>query len=118
MKRRFKNRYDHKKPVPLFHIAKLAWFKFVLEKWDESQIPQDCFEPEGPIFQMSDDQHLEALPQGEVFINVIGHSTCLIQIGNKTILTDPVWSEIAGPFNMIGPKKAPTSLDLEDLQMT
>ncbi|MFL9925782.1 MBL fold metallo-hydrolase [Herbaspirillum lusitanum] len=38
----------------------------------------------------------------------IGHATALLQIGNKNVLTDPMFSERASPFSFVGPKrKAP-----------
>ncbi len=116
MKKRYRNLYDHKKPIPLLHIAKLAWFKFVLEKWDESTLPNDCFEPNSSFFSMVEQQFLHTHSTGKIFINVIGHSTCLIQMAGKTILTDPVWSDIAGPFNIIGARRrTQPSLAIEEL---
>lgn len=36
----------------------------------------------------------------------VGHATYLIQVGNKNILTDPVWSDRVGPFgNRFGPMR-------------
>ncbi len=46
----------------------------------------------------------------------IGHSTVLIQAGGLNILTDPIWSERASPFQWIGPKRARApGVRLEDL---
>lgn len=116
MKKQYRNLYDHKKPIPLLHIAKLAWFKFVLEKWDEEALPHNCFEPNSSLFSVVNDQFLNVSHQEKIFINVIGHSTCLIQMAGKTLLTDPVWSDVAGPFNMIGAKRrTQPSLTLEEL---
>ena len=36
----------------------------------------------------------------------IGHSTFLLQIGGQNLLTDPVYSERVGPFNLGGPRRA------------
>jgi L-ascorbate metabolism protein UlaG (beta-lactamase superfamily) len=41
----------------------------------------------------------------EVVITFVNHATFLIQIGDITILTDPVWSERASPFRRLGPKR-------------
>src|SRR5215467_6011835 len=38
-------------------------------------------------------------------ITMVGHATTLIQVASVNILTDPVWSERAGPFSFIGPKR-------------
>lgn len=35
----------------------------------------------------------------------VGHSTVLLQIGGLNILTDPMWSERASPFQWIGPRR-------------
>jgi L-ascorbate metabolism protein UlaG (beta-lactamase superfamily) len=35
----------------------------------------------------------------------IGHSSFLLQIGGKNLLTDPVYSERVGPFNLCGPRR-------------
>lgn len=42
---------------------------------------------------------------GEIAITFIGHATFLIQIDGLAILTDPIWSERAGPFNRMGPRR-------------
>lgn len=35
----------------------------------------------------------------------VGHSTFLIQTAAGNILTDPIYAERAGPFNMVGPRR-------------
>lgn len=35
----------------------------------------------------------------------IGHATVLVQANGLNILTDPVWSEVAGPFGLAGPRR-------------
>jgi len=46
----------------------------------------------------------------------IGHSTFLVQTEGVNLLTDPVWSEHAGPWGVLGPKRAtPPALRIEDL---
>ncbi|MBB3172966.1 L-ascorbate metabolism protein UlaG (beta-lactamase superfamily) [Endobacter medicaginis] len=46
----------------------------------------------------------------------VGHSTVLLQMDGRNILTDPVWSKRAGPFNRIGPVRvAAPAIRLEDL---
>jgi len=41
----------------------------------------------------------------EVVLTFIGHSTFLIQTPTATILTDPVFSDHAGPFGALGPRR-------------
>ena len=38
-------------------------------------------------------------------ISMIGHATILIQVAGLNILTDPVWSERASPFQFAGPRR-------------
>lgn len=35
----------------------------------------------------------------------VGHATVLVQTNGLNILTDPVWSEVAGPFGLAGPRR-------------
>ncbi len=39
-------------------------------------------------------------------ITMVGHASLLIQAAGLNILTDPVWSERASPFRLVGPKRA------------
>lgn len=39
-------------------------------------------------------------------ITCVGHSTTLIQTAGLNILTDPVWSDRAGPLGLLGPRRA------------
>jgi len=46
----------------------------------------------------------------------IGHSTMLIQLEGLNILTDPMWSERASPFQFAGPKRyTPPGMKITDL---
>ena len=46
----------------------------------------------------------------------VGHSTVMINHKGKTILTDPHFSERAGPFGVMGPKRiTPPPFNIEDL---
>lgn len=35
----------------------------------------------------------------------LGHSSCLLELGGKRVLTDPVWSERVSPFSFAGPTR-------------
>ena len=49
-------------------------------------------------------------------VTLIGHSTFLIQTEGVNLLTDPVWSERAGPLGLLGPKRVTApALRIEDL---
>ena len=46
----------------------------------------------------------------------VGHATVLIQADGLNILTDPIWSEVAGPFGLLGPRRvAPPGIDFDKL---
>ncbi|WP_042280530.1 MBL fold metallo-hydrolase [Candidatus Protochlamydia sp. R18] len=47
----------------------------------------------------------ERVSSDELEVTYVTHSTVLIQIDGKNILTDPIWSERASPFSYIGPKR-------------
>lgn len=36
----------------------------------------------------------------------VGHATVLIQTQGLNILTDPIWSDVAGPWNRLGPRRS------------
>lgn len=56
------------------------------------------------------------IPEDEVVITFVNHSTFLIQAGGINILTDPIWSERASPFQWIGPRRMrPPGIRFEDL---
>lgn len=49
-------------------------------------------------------------------IVLVGHASWLIQVGGRNILIDPVWSERASPFSVMGPKRAnPPGIAFDDL---
>lgn len=53
---------------------------------------------------------------GEISITFVNHATFLIQVGEWNILTDPVWSKRASPFQWIGPERMrPPGINFEDL---
>lgn len=58
----------------------------------------------------------ENVPVGQVAATFIGHATYLLQFARCTVLTDPVFSSRAGPFGLLGPKRArPPALRLGEL---
>lgn len=53
---------------------------------------------------------------GETTITFVNHATFLIQTNGLNILTDPIWSDRASPFQWIGPKRMrPPGIRFEDL---
>ena len=59
---------------------------------------------------------LNTLPANTLRITLIGHSSLLIEIDGKRILTDPVWVKRASPFQFFGPERFfPAPIALNDL---
>jgi len=64
---------------------------------------------EAPGWPRSIDVH-PAVPPARVVgramrVTWIGHATVLIQTQGLNILTDPIWSNVAGPWNLLGPHR-------------
>lgn len=45
---------------------------------------------------------MSRVPKGELWVTFINHSTVLIQLDGVNLLTDPIWSERAGPLAWAG----------------
>lgn len=53
---------------------------------------------------------------GRLRVTFINHATMLVQMDGVNILTDPIWSERASPFDFVGPKRVrPPGIRFEDL---
>jgi len=63
-------------------------------------------EPKGeiPVVKLSKSS-FDTPPLSGLRVTWIGHSTVLIEIGDKNILTDPVWSKRCSPFSFAGPAR-------------
>ncbi|MFT4554067.1 MAG: N-acyl-phosphatidylethanolamine-hydrolyzing phospholipase D [Chlamydiales bacterium] len=102
----FVNPYDQKGKGGLFTYLKA---RLTTGKWGEgehSSIPTEVVDL---------DKILEPDPS-KIQITWIGHSTLLIQYRGKNILTDPIFSEIAGPVQFIGLRRyTPPAIMIEQL---
>ncbi len=59
---------------------------------------------------------LAAPPPSGLRVTWFGHSSLLIEIDGKRLLTDPMWSERASPLGWLGPKRwYPAPVTLEEL---
>lgn len=59
---------------------------------------------------------LKKVNGGGFHITFINHATFLLQIDGMNILTDPVWSDRASPYQWIGPKRMrPPGITFDDL---
>lgn len=57
----------------------------------------------GP-FRVDLDQ-LATLPADALRVTWLGHSTVLLEVEGKRLLTDPLWYQRASPFTLLGPKR-------------
>ena len=62
-------------------------------------------EPKKEFIKTNENINLNSLKDREHYALWIGHSTFLINNGELTILTDPIFSERASPLNFAGPKR-------------
>ncbi len=72
-----------------------------------SKIPRLLFGPRAPWPERIDElpQQPPALDGGGVAVTFIGHSTFLIQTPAGHVLTDPMYSQRAGPLSLLGPRR-------------
>jgi L-ascorbate metabolism protein UlaG (beta-lactamase superfamily) len=72
-----------------------------------SAVPRMLLEPRTPWPKRIDDppQRPPGLDSAVAVVTFIGHATFLIQTAAGNILTDPMYSERAGPLNVFGPRR-------------
>jgi len=72
-----------------------------------SAVPRMLLEPRAPWPVPSDEppRRPPALDGAVAVVTFIGHATFLIQTSAGNILTDPMYSQRAGPLNVIGPRR-------------
>lgn len=55
---------------------------------------------------------------GSIRVTLVGHATVLLQVAGMNIVTDPVWSERAGPLSWLGVKRVrPPAIAFDDLPL-
>jgi len=69
------------------------FFKKFCSNWKERALPHGQAVPAERVFG------------SEIVVTFVNHSTVLIQTEGVNILTDPVWSRRASPFQFFGPKR-------------
>jgi N-acyl-phosphatidylethanolamine-hydrolysing phospholipase D len=80
-------------------IDSLRWLGERRSKPPDPNPPRDSLRTETSVIV-----HPRA-PRGHHSATWIGHSTVLLQLGPLNVLTDPVWSERASPFQWVGPRR-------------
>jgi L-ascorbate metabolism protein UlaG (beta-lactamase superfamily) len=73
----------------------------------QSAVPRMLFEPRTPWPKEVEvhPQRPPGLDGAAAVITFIGHATFLIQTAAGNILTDPMYSQCAGPLNLVGPRR-------------
>ena len=106
--RRFFNPPGSPKP-PSFTMLPRWWWRRLTGQQPAARWPKELPAPRRPELP-------RVVPEGQVAITWIGHSTFLLQFSSFTVLTDPVFASHAGPFGLFGPKRArPPAMRLEAL---
>ncbi len=93
----FSHKFENIGDVGDPNFLKLLKWKFTREKpvW-----------PSLPVNRINNAPSIPAKGQDdEIIVTYVNHSTTLIQMGEENILTDPIWSEYAGPFGKFGVKR-------------
>ena len=83
-----------------------------------ASVPRLMLEPRErwPVHIDSPRQRPPALDGAGAVVTFIGHSTFLIQTAAGNLLTDPMYSERAGPMNLMGPRRVrQPAVDIADL---
>jgi L-ascorbate metabolism protein UlaG (beta-lactamase superfamily) len=72
-----------------------------------SQVPRMLSEPRTP-WPRHVDVAVQSVPSpgdSAAVVTFVGHSTFLIQTQSGNLLTDPMFSNVAGPFGLLGPRR-------------
>src|SRR5688572_20606247 len=88
-------------PVPTEVTPSRAFFKMLKGYFTK---PRD-HKPLQPLRPFKTDLNLFREVSQELRITWLGHSSLLIEMDGKRILTDPVWYQRVSPFTRIGPKR-------------
>jgi len=61
--------------------------------------------PSAPLPSLDPREGWARAPESGLRATWLGHSTVLLEIGGRVILTDPVWGARASPFSFLGPRR-------------
>jgi L-ascorbate metabolism protein UlaG (beta-lactamase superfamily) len=91
----------YQNPIPTQQTTESMWKMM----WQFATIKGER-EPEQPLGPFATDHSIyNTRPAGGLRITWMGHSSLLIEIDGKKILTDPVWGERASFLSFMGPKR-------------
>ena len=97
--------FDGKKflnPVPTKVNSDNSFFK-ILKQFLQKHPGRIPSTPLGPF--SVDQKKIDHINKDEIRVTWLGHSTLILAIDGKQIITDPVWYQRASPFKHIGPKR-------------
>src|ERR1700753_4127391 len=97
-----KKRGEFLNPIPT-DAAGLGKMIPILREYAQNKAETVPIKPLGPF--KTDTTVYKRKPASGLRITWIGHSSILIEIDGKRILTDPVWSERASFLSFMGPKR-------------
>lgn len=108
----YQNNYTELQPKGLGTVLRWRWSALRRGLPLASEKPTPQRDADLPFINVNAKQGTAMQPA----ITWIGHSTTLAQMGGLNILTDPIFSERASPFQWIGPKRTqPPGLTLTQL---
>jgi L-ascorbate metabolism protein UlaG (beta-lactamase superfamily) len=99
-------RHDGKKyhnPIPT-SVSPPSGYGALLQRWLRGKEDREPKKPLGP-FQADAAALAAPVPATALRATWLGHSTVLLEIDGRRILTDPVWSERVSPTQLAGPKR-------------
>ena len=73
------------------------------KKWREEQKLRPAW-PETVVNTITPNIHSE-IDSGKIAVTLINHATVLVQTKEVTFITDPIFSNTAGPLNIVGTKR-------------
>jgi N-acyl-phosphatidylethanolamine-hydrolysing phospholipase D len=104
----FRNLYIKPLQAGLFTFLRMRYFGD--EEWPDYEAGADRLEKAETSLDKIN------APGERPQITWIGHATALVQYKGINVLTDPVFSELASPFSVYGPKRSvPPSMSIEQL---
>ena len=109
------SRFDGKKYLNTIPTAVGADYGGMARRWLTGKEEREPRRPLGP-FRANAAALAEPVPAQALRVTWFGHSSTLIEIDGKRILTDPVWAARASPVGVLGPKRFfPAPLPLAEL---
>ena len=72
--------------------------------WDRLFHPPTS-ESRASQFRQAIPSHPARVVAPHVVVTWVGHSSFLVQLDGVNLLTDPIWSDRAGPLALLGPKR-------------